>query len=180
MSYTLRQLGKCIKVSHVYLRNQNLYELHRKMACLVICGKRGAVGVHPLGRVGSLMSVVYGIMTLISDLESSGLLLNCEEGRAGFCLPNRRPRGHGGVHFMILENKQDILTTRYVYMYRSVLHFISVCILFLFMNLCFVISSYLSRERSQVMHVDRQTFTCYSCVGMSAVILFLYQISSIT
>ena len=100
MSYTLRQLGKCIKVSHVYLRNQNLYELHRKMACLVICGKRGAVGVHPLGRVGSLMSVVYSIMTLIS----------------GFCLHNRRPRGHDGVHFMILENKQDILTTRYVYM----------------------------------------------------------------
>ena len=59
-------------------------------------------------------------------------------------------------------------------------HFISVCILLLFMNLCFVLSSYLSRERSPGMHVDRQTFTCYSCVGMLAVVLFLYQISSIT
>ena len=150
------------------------------MACLVIAESGERVGVHPLGRVGSLMSVVYGIMTLISDLESSGLLLNYEEECAGFCLPNRRPQGHDGAHFMILENKQDILTARYVYMDRSFLHFISVCILFLFMNLCFVISSYLSRERTQVMHVHRQTFTCYSCVGMSAVILFLYQISSIT
>ena len=73
--------------SHVYFGNQNLYEPHRKMACLVIYGKRGAGRpVHPLGRVGSLMSVVYGIVTLISDLERSGLLLNCEEGCAGFCL----------------------------------------------------------------------------------------------
>ena len=100
--------------------------------------------MHPLGRVGSLMSVVYGIMTLISDLESSGLLLICEEGCAGFCFPNRRSRGHDGAYFMILDNKKDILTTRYVYMDRSFLHFISVCILFLLMNLCFVIT-YLER-----------------------------------
>ena len=86
------------------------------MACLVIAESGERVGVHPLGRVGSLMSVVYGIMTLISDLESSGLLLNYEEECAGFCLPNRRPQGHDGAHFMILENKQDILTARYVYM----------------------------------------------------------------
>ena len=101
------------------------------------CGKRGAGRCVSARSMGSLMSVVYGIMTLISDLESSGLLLNCEEECAGFCLPNRRPQGQDGAHFIILENKQDILTARNVYMDRSFLHFISVCIFFFIYELMF-------------------------------------------